>query len=139
MSDVVERAEMYLGFIDPYSPWEADTPALGGPWHVYAADSHKAICVDGATASFVAAAPDVMRELIAEVKQLRDQRDRWRDQWRRAARKYMQTASALNDTRTTEMRQLCDGRCLVKGEDGSWACDGLCTVKADGAWEWSDE
>ena len=105
MSDAVERAEMYLGFIDPYTPWEADTPALGGPWHVYAADSHKAICVDGATASFVAAAPDVMRELVAEVKTSRQSALEWSRVCRENCRAVVD-AEAERDDALAEVKHL---------------------------------
>lgn len=69
MSELVDRAKASLEGVDPYSPWEVDVFS-DGTWAVYAADSLKATSTDYRVAKFIAAARQLVPELIAEVERL---------------------------------------------------------------------
>ncbi|SLG47438.1 hypothetical protein [Mycobacteroides abscessus] len=69
MSELLDRAKASLEGVDPYSPWEVDVFS-DGTWAVYAADSLKATSTDYRIAKFIAAARQLVPELIAEVERL---------------------------------------------------------------------
>ncbi|AID58867.1 hypothetical protein PBI_GAIA_47 [Mycobacterium phage Gaia] len=73
MSDIVDRARELLAGIDPYRPWDVEPLPQG--WGVYAADSQKALCRSPREAEFIAAAPELVSELLAENERLRAELD----------------------------------------------------------------
>ncbi|MBN7406848.1 hypothetical protein [Mycobacteroides abscessus] len=71
MSELVDRAKASLEGVDPYVPWDVDVFS-DGTWAVYAADSLKATSTDYRIAKFIAAARQLVPELIAEVERLEE-------------------------------------------------------------------
>lgn len=73
MSELVYRAKASLEGVDPYTPWDVEPfgdEGFGPYFGVYAADSLHAECRNEATAKFIAAARQLVPELISEIEAL---------------------------------------------------------------------
>ncbi|QSM03897.1 hypothetical protein PROPHIGD91-2_42 [Mycobacterium phage prophiGD91-2] len=81
MSELVDRAKASLEGVDPYSPWEVDVFS-DGTWAVYAADSLKATSTDYRIAKFIAAARQLVPELIAVIEFLEPEVAHWKALWK---------------------------------------------------------